>query len=141
MSVSVTVTSGEGLAVTTQAGPHRLAADEPAGSGGTGTGPDPYSLLLAALGTCTAMTLLMYARRKNWPLTRVTVRLRQEKVHAQDCAECEDRTGRVDRTPRAVTLTGPLEAAQRARLMEIARRCPVHQTLEGRPVIVDREGA
>ncbi len=113
MAVSVTVTSGEGLAVMIQAGPHRLAADEPAGSGGTDTGPDPYSLLLAALGACTAMTLLLYARRKGWPLARVTVRLRQEKVHA----------------------------AGRARLMEIARRCPVHQTLEGRPVVVDREGS
>ncbi len=124
MAVSVTVTSGEGLAVTIQAGPHRLAADEPAGSGGTDTGPDPYSLLLAALGACTAMTLLLYARRKGWPLARVTVRLRQE-----------------NRTPRTITLTGPLEAAERARLMEIARRCPVHQTLEGRPVVVDREGS
>lgn len=141
MSVSVTVTSGEGLAVTIQAGPHRLVADEPAESGGTDTGPDPYAFLLAALGACTAMTLLLYARRKDWPLARVTVRLRQEKVHAQDCAECEDRTGRVDRIERAITLTGPLEAAQRARLMEIARRCPVHQTLEGHPIIVDRAGA
>src|SRR5262245_47763931 len=104
-------------------GAHRLVADEPATSGGTDTGPNPYDLLLAALGSCTSMTLGLYARRKRWPLEAVRVRLRHSKVHAEDCAHCETRVGMLDRIERELELDGPLDAEQRARLGELADKC------------------
>ena len=111
------------------AGPHRLIADEPTEAGGLDTGPAPYDLLLASLGTCTAMTLRLYADRKELPLTRVSVRLQHSKIHAEDCRSCETTEGRVDRIDRVLTLEGDLNDAQRARLREIADKCPVHRTL------------
>jgi putative redox protein len=106
-------------------GAHRLAADEPDSVGGTDTGPNPYDLLLASLG----VTVALYARRKGWPLEGVTVRLRHAKIHAADCADCETREGMLDRIERDIELTGALTDEQRARLLEIAGRCPVHRTL------------
>ncbi len=111
-------------------GAHRLTADEPVNVGGLDSGPGPYDLLLAALGACTSMTLRLYAERKKLPLTRVQVRLRHSRIHATDCAECETKEGMIDRIDRAITLEGDLDAAQRARLMEIADKCPVHRTLK-----------
>jgi uncharacterized OsmC-like protein/alpha-beta hydrolase superfamily lysophospholipase len=122
--------SGDGpYAQTIAAGPHVLHADEPASVGGRDTGPTPYGLLLASLGACTAMTLRMYARRKGIALEHVSVRLRHEKVHATDCETCETQTGHLDRIDRTIELAGDLDAATRARLLEIAERCPVHRTL------------
>ena len=118
-----------GLAQEVETGRHRLVADEPVGAGGADTGPSPYELLVAALGACTSMTVSMYARRKQWPLEAVTVRLAHSRVHAQDCAECETKEGMLDRIEREISLTGPLSGEQRARLLEIANRCPVHRTL------------
>ena len=111
-------------------GAHRFLADEPVKAGGLDSGPGPYDLLLASLGACTAMTLRLYADRKQLPLRRVQVRLRHEKIHATDCAECETKEGMIDRIERAITLEGDLDADQRARLMEIADKCPVHRTLK-----------
>jgi len=119
-----------GFAQEITAGRHRLAADEPIAAGGTDTGLNPYDLLLASLGSCTSMTITLYARRKQWPLEAVTVRLRHGKIHAADCAECETREGMIDRIERDIELTGPLTDAQRSRLVEIAGKCPVHRTLE-----------
>lgn len=120
------------------AGVHDWLADEPASVGGSDLGPTPYDLLLAALGTCTSMTLGMYARKKEWPLERVTVELQHDRIHAEDCASCESTTGKVDLIQRTLTLDGALDAPQRARLMEIADRCPVHRTLENEIVVDTR---
>ena len=111
------------------AGRHPLVADEPEEVGGTDAGPTPYDYLLAALGSCTGMTLRMYADRKDWPLDEATVRLSHEKVHAEDCDHCDTDEGKVDRIVREIELTGDLSAEQRERLLEIANKCPVHRTL------------
>jgi putative redox protein len=112
-----------------QAGTHRLLADEPPSVGGLDTGLSPYDLLLAALGACTAMTVRLYADRKDLPLDRVRVHLTHEKIHAADCEHCETREGKIDRIDRAITFEGKLDEAQRQRLLEIADKCPVHRTL------------
>ena len=136
----VTVTSGANLRNEVRFGDDgSFITDEPASIGGDGAGPDPYTLLLAALGSCISMTLTLYARRKKWPLERVTVRLSQRRVHAADCAECEAATdGFVHRIERFVHIEGALlSEEQRARLQEIAHKCPVHKTLTSEIVIAD----
>ncbi len=110
-------------------GAHRLVADEPKNVGGLDSGPGPYDLLLAALGACTSMALRLYADGKKWPLTRVEVRLRHDRIYAIDCAECETKEGLIDHIERVITLEGDLDVSQRARLMEMADKCPVHRTL------------
>ncbi|RMF11229.1 MAG: alpha/beta fold hydrolase [Alphaproteobacteria bacterium] len=110
---------------------HSLNADEPAELGGTNTGPSPYEFLLAGLGACTSMTLRMYADHRKLDLDRVTVTLSHDKIHAEDCAECETREGKIDLIRRTIAIEGDLTDAQRARLMEIADKCPVHRTLHG----------
>ena len=112
-------------------GRHELLADEPIQYGGDDRGPSPYELLQASLGTCITMTLRMYAERKGWPLERVSVELRHEKIHAEDCEHCETKVGRIDRLESDLIVEGPLDEEQRARLLEIAGKCPVHRTLEG----------
>ena len=115
---------------------HALVADEPASLGGSDQGPSPYGLLAAALGACTSMTLRMYADRKQWPLEGVVTRLRHEKIHAEDCAACESKTGKIDRIDREIELIGPLDDDQKARLLEIAERCPVHRTLHSEVSVI-----
>jgi len=117
------------------AGPHRLLADEPAAFGGGDTGPGPYDLLTAALGACTAMTIRMYADRKAIPLQRVRVVLEHDKIHAEDCENCETRVGKIDHIRRRVHLQGDLDAEQRAKLLEIANKCPVHRTLHSEVLV------
>jgi putative redox protein len=128
------------LAVDVFAGRHRLRVDEPVAVGGGDTGPAPYDLLAAALGACTAMTIRLYAERKQWPLARVRVDLSHDKVHASDCATCETKEGRIDRIERVVTLEGELDGEQRAKLLEIADKCPVHRTLHSEVAITTRLG-
>jgi uncharacterized OsmC-like protein len=111
--------------------------DEPRAAGGDDAGPDPYTLLLGALGSCTSMTVLLYARRKQWPVEGVTVRLRQGRIHAKDCQHCKDQEGFIHRIELTVTITGDLTEEQHARLQEIARKCPVHKTLTSKIVITD----
>ena len=124
--------AADGFAQEITAGAHRLRSDEPVTAGGTDTAPTPYDLLLAALGSCTSMTVAMYARRKQWPLERVTVRLRHSRVHAEDCAACDTREEKLTVIDRDIELIGALDNDQRARLLAIAERCPVHVTLISR---------
>jgi uncharacterized OsmC-like protein/pimeloyl-ACP methyl ester carboxylesterase len=121
-------------------GKHELIADEPESFGGTDEGPSPYDLVTAGLGACTSMTLRLYANRKKWPLERVRVQLRHEKIHAKDCSDCDTVEGKLDLIERTLHLEGPLDAGQRARLMEIADRCPVHRTLESEIKVRTRLG-
>ena len=123
---------------TVTVGPHRLIADEPSTAGGDDTGPGPYDYLLAALGACTSMTLRLYADRKALPLDRVAVTLRHNRIHAEDCAECETKTGMVDQIEREIAMEGALDPEQRGRLMDIADKCPVHRTLTSEIRIVTR---
>jgi uncharacterized OsmC-like protein/fermentation-respiration switch protein FrsA (DUF1100 family) len=122
-----------------ETGRHRLLADEPTAVGGLDSGPSPYDLLLAALGTCTSMTLRLYAERKALPLERTSVTLRHQRIHAADCENCETKEGMLDRIDRAVRLDGDLDEDQRRRLLEIADKCPVHRTLTSEVEIRTRE--
>lgn len=119
-------------------GRHTLRADEPVSFGGDDTGPSPYEWLSAGLGACTSMTLRLYADQKKWPLERVVVRLKHDKIHAQDCQECETKAGQLDQIEREIEVVGPLDEAQRQRLLEIANKCPVHRTLHSEVVIRSR---
>jgi putative redox protein len=119
-------------------GPHLLLADEPVGSGGEDTGPGPYDFVLAGLGACTSMTMRLYADRKSLPLERTTVTLTHSKIYAEDCAECETKSGMLDQIERVITMEGALDAEQRKKLMEIADKCPVHRTLTSEIHIVTR---
>jgi uncharacterized OsmC-like protein/fermentation-respiration switch protein FrsA (DUF1100 family) len=142
-----TTTGRDGYRTEVRARRHRWTMDEPVAVGGADLGPTPYELLAAALGACTGMTLRMYAERKGWPLEEVTVQLEHARIHAVDEQECDTREPRLDRMQRTVALAGELDDAQRARLLEIADRCPVHRTLsagilihagaEGEPAQVD----
>jgi uncharacterized OsmC-like protein len=114
---------------TITAGRHLLTADEPESIGGADAGPNPYELLLAALGACKSMTIRMYADRKGFPLHRTTVRLRHDRVHANDCAQCEQDVGMLSRIRSEIDIEGPLNDQDRRRLVAIADRCPVHRTL------------
>jgi len=121
--------SAEGFRQEVTVAGHRFVVDEPRALGGNDTGPSPYDLLISALGACTSMTVSLYARRKQWPLEAVTVRLRHSKIHAIDCADCDTKSGMLDGIERDVELHGDLTGEQRAQLLEVANKCPVHKTL------------
>ncbi len=138
------VETGQGkYQVMAASGPHRMIADEPVAYGGLDSGPSPYGYLAAALGACTVMTLRMYAERKGLAVDRIGTRVLHGKVHAADCEECsadqKARAGRIDRFERLVTLEGDLDEQTRARMLEIADKCPVHKTLEAGAAVVTRE--
>jgi uncharacterized OsmC-like protein len=125
----VTVTHGAAFRTEVAAGRHVFVSDEPVAVGGADAAPSPYDYLVAALGTCTGMTLRAYAARKGWPLEEVTVRMKHGKVHGVDEEQCAHREARMDRIERELEIEGALDAGQRARLLEIADKCPVHRTL------------
>lgn len=112
------------------AGPHHFVLDEPADAGGNGEGPTPYDMLASALGGCTAMTLHYYAGRENLPLEGVDIAIEHDRQHAKDCVDCETQSGFIHRFRVSIRLHGPLDAAQREKLLSIAKRCPVSKTLQ-----------
>jgi putative redox protein len=129
MSASVIVRGRGEFRSDVEAGPHRFVIDEPEAAGGTNIGPTPYDLLAAALGGCTAMTLHFYARRETLPLEGVDVRVTHDREHAKDCADCINQSGYIHRFRVTIDLLGPLDDAQKQRLLAVAARCPVAKTL------------
>ena len=127
---TITVRSIDGYQNEIIAGDHVVFVDEPTDVGGKDTGPNPYELLLGALGACTSITVTMYAKRKKWDLQQVQIDLDLDKNYAQDCADCVENEARLDRVTVRVALRGNLDDQQRERLFDIAKRCPVHQTLK-----------
>jgi putative redox protein len=121
--------NAEGFTQDIALGPHQLTAEEPKDMGGEDEGPTPYDLLLAALGSCTSITVTLYAQRKSWPLQGVITRLRHSRIHVTDCAECETEEGTINRIELDIEFVGPLSSEQRSKLLEIAKKCPVHRTL------------
>jgi putative redox protein len=122
----------EGFTTDVVAGRHRMIADEPISVGGQNLGPSPYDLLLASVGTCTAMTLRMYANRKKWNLEEVEVHLSHSREHIKDCEECETSESKIDVIKKEIKVSGDLDAEQVNRLLEISARCPVHRTISGK---------
>ncbi len=129
----------DGFTTEISAGDHVFLADEPENVGGNNMGPTPYQLLNASLGACTAMTLKMYAERKSWPLEKVTVSLRNSKMHVEDSANPEGKKSKVEVFKRRIAIEGDLDETQRQRLLEIANKCPVHRTLTESDVKVETE--
>jgi uncharacterized OsmC-like protein/fermentation-respiration switch protein FrsA (DUF1100 family) len=130
--------AGAKFAQEIRVGRHRLIVDEPVAVGGADGGPTPYDLLVAALGACTCMTLRLYAEAKKLPLDHVSVQLKHSKVHAEDCVECDAKDVKIDLIQREIQLEGALSDAERARLLEIADRCPVHRTLTSKVSVQTR---
>jgi len=126
---TITLRSGKNFQQHVTAGNHTFVVDEPVKVGGDDAGPNPYDMLLASLASCTAMTLIMYARRKDWPLEGVEITLNHSRIHADDCDHCDEEGTQVDELERHIVLQGDLSADQRERLEYIATRCPVHKTL------------
>ncbi|MEW6733172.1 MAG: OsmC family protein [Acidobacteriota bacterium] len=135
--IIVTVRSLSNLKAQVEMSGHHLIADEPVSAGGEDAGPDPYSLLLAALGSCTSMTLHLYAQRKGWPLKAIEITLIHGQQYAQDYLDCETKEGKIDEIRRRIRLEGELDQEQRLCLLEIAAKCPVHRTLTGEIKIRD----
>ncbi|MEO9469459.1 OsmC family protein [Parasphingorhabdus sp.] len=129
--VSVETADGK-FQQTIKVGNHEFLGDEPISFGGMDSGPSPYDFLLASLGSCTSMTIKMYADRKGIPLEAVHIELEHSRDHVEDCSTCSNDDNRIDVIDRAITLTGDLSDEQRGKLMEIADKCPVHRTLENR---------
>lgn len=130
MTRTVLVNSGSSAYVQNiSIGPHHLLADEPTEAGGTDAGPNPYELVMAALGACTSMTVRMYAERRQWPLEKIQVHLKFSRIHAVDCDDCNHEKGMVNRIEKEITFVGDLSEIQRQRLMHVANNCPVHRVL------------
>lgn len=128
---TITADLSQGFAVELRAGNHVWTADEPTDLGGGDTGPTPYDLLLSAVAACTCITVSMYCQRKGWPLESISARYEHDKVHADDCAECDDgATGYIDTVRSEIFIEGDFDEEQRERLAQVAQRCPVHKTLD-----------
>jgi putative redox protein len=138
---AVATSDNRGFRTTLQVGGHALVADEPVDVGGTDTGPSPYGLISAALASCTAMTLHLYAKQKHLPVIGIRVEVTHAKVHERDDEDCEHNdAAKIDQLERTLWIEGDLPDAARQRLLQIAERCPVHRTLQGNVRIVTRAG-
>ena len=137
MATKVTVRYLENLQHQVVCSPHSFIADEPEEDAGDGLGPNPYDLLLGALGACTAMTLVMYASRKKIPLETVSVELDHKRTYREDCEKCSEDEKRMETISRKITVRGALSDEQKSRLLEIAQKCPVHRTIMHNPVVED----
>jgi len=127
---TITADLKSGFAVELRDGDHVWYADEPVDAGGTDTGPNPYSLLLSAVAACSCITVSMYCQRKGWVLHSISAKYQHDKVHADDCEDCDgDVSGRIDRIRSEIFIEGEFDDQQRARLTDIAQRCPVHKTV------------
>jgi len=127
---TITADLKSGFAVELRDGDHVWYADEPLDAGGTDTGPNPYSLLLSAVAACSCITISMYCQRKGWTLHSISAKYQHDKVHADDCEDCDDNvSGRIDRIRSEIFIEGDFDDSQRARLTDIAQRCPVHKTV------------
>lgn len=124
-----------GYTTEVKAGNHGFLADEPTSMGGDDLGPSPYDLVASGLGACTAITLRMYINRKGWEVTNIKVHLQHQKIHAEDCLQCDTPNGKIDKIDRIIELEGNLTEEQRQRLLEIANKCPVHRTLHNEVVV------
>jgi putative redox protein len=136
MGNKVTVRYLENLQHQVIADPHSFIVDEPMGEG-DGLGPNPYDLLLSALGACTAMTLLMYAERKKIPIESVSIELDHQRTYRNDCVDCSEEERRLETISRRITIRGDISEEQKKRLLEIANKCPVHRTIQAKPTIQD----
>lgn len=136
--MSVSEADSQGYEHTASDGRHQWTLDEPPAAGGQDRGPNPYDSVLAALGACTSMTMRMYARRKGWDYGSTTVILRHRRIHAADCASCETDVGMIDQIERDIILDPALTPEQRAALLGIADKCPVHRTLTNEVQILTR---
>lgn len=117
---------------------HYWLADEPESAGGNNMGPDPYEHLLAGLGACTAMTLRMYAVRKNLPVKHIKVELSHSRDYQQDCQQCENKTQAIEAIVRDISFVGTLDTEQQARFLAIADKCPVHKTLHNQVRVISK---
>lgn len=126
----------DGFTCRVRAGRHHWIADEPEAMKGLDLGPDPYAHLCAALAGCTVMTLNLYARHKALPVTEVEAHVRHHRIHAKDCEDCDSTEGMIDQLDRTIRIMGDLDDKQRQRMLEIANRCPVHQTLMGKMRVI-----
>ena len=136
--VAASLDSADKFTTHLKLGAHYSIADEPKSFGGNDFGPSPYQYLSAALAACTAMTIQMYARRKEWEVSNVSVHINYSKDHATDCENCEDDNAKIDTFNREITLEGALSAEQKTRLLEIADRCPVHKTLHSKTQVITK---
>ncbi len=136
-TITAELADGYAVAIRSSEG-HTWAADEPVGVGGTDTAPNPYELLLGSLAACTSITVSMYAQRKGWSFEGIEVSYEHARIHADDCADCDDRhAGYLDQVISHVTIYGDLDDEQRTRLAQVAANCPVHKTLERGMHLVD----
>lgn len=138
MSNKVTVRYLENLQHQVVSYPHSFIADEPREDEGDGLGPNPYDLLLSALGACTAMTLIMYAERKKIPIESISVELDHERQYREDCEGCSEEERRVETISRRITVSGAITREQKNKLLEIAKKCPIHRTIAAKPTVEDQ---
>ena len=136
--VLASLDADDGFSTQMKVGSHYMIADEPTSFGGNNFGPSPYEYVSAGLSACTAMTIQMYAKRKNWHVENVEVHTSYGKTHAKDCNDCENTNAKIDVFNREIKLRGDLDDKQIKRLLQIADKCPVHKTLHATVQVITK---